>query len=277
FGDTMKVRGFKKSLFDVRGEGRDIRIVYSISDAVKIAKEDKNKNVVFLGIGFETTAPGTASVLLSDPPENFYVLSSHRYFPPALDALLSMGEIKLHGLIQPGHVSVVTGLSPYYVLLKKYNIPQVVSGFEPLDVLISVYMLAKQIKEDKPKVENEYSRVVKPEGNIIAQKYLNEVFEPADVRWRGFPNIKNSLMKIKKKFSEHDASLVFEDELKDVRLEEYNEPAGCRCSEILRGIVDSLDCKLFGKQCTPDHPVGPCMVSVEGNCNINFRYSNRRF
>lgn len=276
FGDAMKVTGYTKSLYQLKGEGADVGIVYSISDAVDMAKADPGKRVVFLALGFETTAPATASVLIHGVPENFYVLSSHRYFPPALDALLSLGEIRLDGLIQPGHVSVITGLSPYYHLLKKYRIPQAVVGFEALDMLLGVYILVQQILTNDPRVENEYTRAVNEEGNLIAQRYLQQVFEPADVEWRGFPVIKDSAMRLRSEFKAHDARAVFEDLLAEVDERDYEEPKGCRCNEILRGLVDSSDCPLFGKQCTPDHPVGPCMVSVEGNCNINNRYSYRR-
>ncbi|MHA1409986.1 MAG: hydrogenase formation protein HypD [Candidatus Odinarchaeia archaeon] len=275
FGDVVKVKGYKKSLYDLRGDGYSVHIVYSISDAVELAEQKTNEKIVFVAVGFDTTAPATASVLQGELPENFYVLSNHKYFPPALDTLLSMGEVKLDGLIQPGHVSVITGLKPYYDLLKKYSIPQVVSGFEPLDMLISVYMLAKQITENEPRVENEYTRAVREEGNKIAQRKLADVFEPIDVKWKGFPIIKKSGMKIRAKYREHDARVVFKDLIDPVKDIKYTEPKGCICNEILRGLKDSFDCKLFGKQCTPDHPVGPCMVSVEGNCNINLRYSNR--
>ncbi|MEM2109195.1 MAG: hydrogenase formation protein HypD [Candidatus Odinarchaeota archaeon] len=273
FGDAMRVTGFSKSLYDVRAEGADVNIVYSISDAVKLAETHPDKNIVFLAIGFETTAPATASTLLHGVPENFYVLSSHRYFPPALDVLLSLGEIRLDGLIQPGHVSVITGLSPYYELLKKYNIPQVIAGFEPLDLLLAVYSLSQQITAKSPRVENEYTRAVSEEGNVLAQKYLRQVFEPRDVVWRGFPLIRASGMCLKKEFSSHDARIFFEDIITEASVKHYEEPKGCRCNEILRGLVDSFDCPLFGNKCTPDHPVGPCMVSIEGNCNINYRYT----
>jgi hydrogenase expression/formation protein HypD len=275
FGDSMKLKGYEKSLYDARAEGYDVNIVYSISDAVKMAKDRPSKDLVFLALGFDTTAPTTASTLMGEIPDNFYVLSNHKYFPPALDSLLSMGEIKLDGLIQPGHVSVITGLKPYYHLLNKYKIPQVISGFEALDILISVYMLAKQIIEKNPRVENEYTRAVKEEGNKVAQKILNEVFEPIDVKWKGLSLIRKSGMKIRSKFKDHDAKVVFKDKIEEIKKLEFKEPKGCICNEILRGLKDSFDCKLFGKQCTPNNPVGPCMVSIEGNCNINLRYSKR--
>ncbi|MCS7116242.1 MAG: hydrogenase formation protein HypD [Nitrososphaerota archaeon] len=271
FGDVVRVPIEGGSLADLRGEGCDVRVVYSVEDAVKVAKST-NKNVVFMAIGFETTAPSTASVLINEPPENFYVLSCHRYVPPALDALLSMGELKLDGLIDPGHVSTIIGLKPYEVLTAKYRIPQVIAGFEPLDLLMAVFMIARQLSNGEAKVENEYTRLVRYEGNQKALSIMNSAFEPCDVAWRGFGVIKNSGMKIKKEFQGHDARLAFEDELKVIRDKEFKEPVGCRCSEVIRGLIYPQECPLFGKVCTPNRPIGPCMVSIEGSCNIEYKY-----
>ncbi len=266
FGDMIKVPSENKSFEKIRAEGGDIRIVYSISDAIKIANE---KEVVFFAVGFETTAPSTAITILNEP-KNFYIISCHRYIPPALDALLGMGEIKIDGIICPGHVSTIIGVKPYIPIAKKYKIPHVIAGFEPLDVLIAIYMIAKQIEEGRSQVENEYIRCVKYEGNEKAKEAINSVFQPIDEKWRGFPVIKKSKMKLKKKFEEYDAEKIFEDLLND--LEEPEEPKGCRCGEILRGLIYPKDCPLFGKICNPLHPVGPCMVSIEGACNIEYRY-----
>lgn len=271
YGDVVRVPVDGVSLADLRAEGCDIRIVYSAEDAVKIARST-HKPTVFMAIGFETTAPSTASVLLNDPPENFYVLSCHRYVPPALDALLGMGELKIDGLINPGHVSTIIGLKPYEPLSVKYRIPQVISGFEPLDMLVSVLMIALQIKRGEAKVENEYKRVVKYEGNIKALKALNDVFKPTDCVWRGLGLIKNSGMKIREMFEDHDARRVFEDKLKVLDSVKFDEPTGCRCSEVIRGLIYPQECALFGKACTPTRPVGPCMVSIEGSCNIEYKY-----
>jgi hydrogenase expression/formation protein HypD len=273
FGDMMNVPGEEKSLSDMKTEGYDVRTVYSIEDAVNIAYHNPSKNVVFMGIGFETTAPATAKTILNTPPKNFSILCCHRTMPYALKAILDIGEIKLDGLIEPGHVSTIIGIKPYEFISKDYGIPQVIAGFEPIDVLMSCWMLVKQIKLGKIFVENEYKRVVHHEGNIKAQKILNEVFEPCDMKWRGFPVINKSGLKIKKKFDYFDASVKFEDILKDLDSKELHEPEGCLCGELLRGLVRPFDCPLFGQACTPETPVGPCMVSVEGSCNIEYRYS----
>ncbi len=271
FGDLMKVPGEKQSLSDVRAEGGDVRIVFGVDDAVDIAKRSQ-KEVVFVGIGFETTAPTTASALLSDPPENFSVLSCHRTVPPALKAIASMGEIRLHGMIQPGHVSTIIGTAPYEFLSKEHRIPQVVAGFEPLDLMMAVYMLAKQQSEGRADVQNEYSRVVRAEGNPSALKALGDAFVPTDSVWRGFPVIPDSGLALRKELESHDAAKRFGDILAPILEKEYSEPEGCRCGEMLRGIITSEDCPLFGSTCTPQNPVGPCMVSREGSCYISHRY-----
>lgn len=275
YGDSSKVPGKHGSLFDLRGEGFDVRIVYGIEDAIQIAKET-DKEVVFMAVGFETTAPSTAITIMRSLPSNFSILCCHRYLPPALYSLLDMGEIKIHGLLEPGHVSAIIGVKPYQAILEKYNIPQVIAGFEPLDMLMSVYMLANQIKKGKAMVENEYTRVVRYEGNIKALKVMDEVFEPFDVDWRGFPNIPGSGMKIKNKFADIDARKIYEDELTDISYEVSEEIKGCKCGEVLRGLINSVDCPLFGEICTPTHPIGPCMVSIEGSCNIEYKYGSQR-
>jgi len=274
FGDMMNVPGQKHSLSDTKTMGHDVKIVYSVDDALKIAGKTK-KDVVFMAIGFETTAPSTASVILSNPPENFSILNCHRLIPPALKAIIEMGEVKLHGLIEPGHVSTIIGAKPYEFLSKDYGVPQVIAGFEPLDLMMGVYMLACQIKNKKAEVEIEYKRSVKYDGNKKAVKMMKDVFESYDIAWRGFPIIKNSGLKLKNTFQSYDARKKFEDELKELNNIEFKEPKGCRCGEMLRGLTNPDDCPLFGKSCTPAAPVGPCMVSREGNCNIMFRYSGR--
>ncbi len=271
FGDMIKVPGQKYSLADMRTQGYNVKIVYSIDDALKIANKTK-KEVVFMAVGFETTAPSTASAILNNPPKNFSILTCHRMIPPALKAIIEMGEVKLHGVIEPGHVSTIIGAKPYEFLSKKYHVPQVIAGFEPLDLMMGVYMLARQIKNKKAEVENEYKRSVEYEGNKKAVKMMNQVFETCDVAWRGFPVIKDSGLELKNNFESYDARKKFEDELKELTGVEFKEPKGCRCGEMLRGLIDPDDCPLFGKKCTPSTSVGPCMVSREGNCNIMFRY-----
>jgi len=275
FGDLMKVPGATGSLNDVKTEGADVRIVFGVDDAVELAKKT-DKEVVFMGIGFETTAPTTASAILSGPPNNFSVLSCHRTVPPALEAIAKMGEIKLDGMIQPGHVSTIIGTKPYEFLSKEYHMPQVVAGFEPLDLLMAVYMLAMQIAQRRAEVENEYSRVVKPEGNELALKAMDQAFEPSDVVWRGFPVIPRSGLSLKGEFEEHDARKRYDDLLKPVHKKKFHEMKGCRCGEMLRGITTSEDCPLFAKRCTPNNPIGPCMVSREGSCYISYKYLKKK-
>ena len=260
FGDMVKVPGINGSLADLRTQGFDIQIVYSISDAVKYAKTSGTETV-FMGIGFETTTPSTASVLLKKPPENFSILCCHRTVPNALKAIIEMGEVKLHGLIEPGHVSTIIGLKPYQFLSEQYKIPQVVAGFEPLDLLMGVFMLVKQIKEGRAAVENEYKRVVHEEGNTKAIEMLNSVFNASDVAWRGFPVIPASGLVLNDEFEIYDARKKYSDDLEEVGKIKYEEPKGCRCGEVLRGVIESNECPLFGTGCTPNNPIGPCMVS----------------
>jgi hydrogenase expression/formation protein HypD len=271
FGDLMRVPGREQSLNDIKAEGGDVRIVFGVDDAVEMARGSDN-DVVFAGIGFETTAPTTAAALLADPPDNFSVLSFHRVVPPALKAIASLGEIRLHGMIQPGHVSTIIGTRPYEFLSRDHKVPQVVAGFEPLDLMMGVYMLAKQISEGRAEVQNEYSRVVRREGNPSALKAMDDAFTPKDVRWRGFPVIPGSGLSIRPSLAEHDAYMRYEDTLAPIQDEEFEEPEGCRCGEMLRGLLTSEECPLFGHQCTPSTPVGPCMVSREGSCYISHRY-----
>ncbi|MGD9962619.1 MAG: hydrogenase formation protein HypD [Thermoplasmata archaeon] len=274
FGDVMRVPGENGSLNDAKAEGADVRVVFGVDDAVALAKRTRDE-VVFMGIGFETTAPTTASALLSDPPENFSVISCHRTVPPALAAIAGMGEVRLQGMIEPGHVSAIIGTRPYEFLSKQYNMPQVVAGFEPLDMMMGVYMIARQVKEGRAEVENEYSRVVHADGNPSAVKAIDDVFEPSDVIWRGFPVIPGSGLALRRRFEERDARKRFEDVLRPVEEKEYGEDEGCRCGEMLRGILTSEECPLFGTACTPETPMGPCMVSREGSCCIAYKYRKR--
>lgn len=276
FGDAVKVPGTKGSLMSAKGEGADVRIVYGVDDATSIAKKERKKEVVFFAIGFETTAPTTAAAILASPPENFSVLSTHRIMPPALEAIVKMGEIKLHGLIQPGHVSTIIGTRPYGFISKEYMIPQVVAGFEPIDVLMAIYMLARQNLEGRAQVENEYSRVVREEGNPKALAMLDRVFQKTDVAWRGFPVIPKSRLDLRPEFDDWNARKRYHEILGEIDYADYKEPPGCRCGELLRGLATPEECLLFGKKCTPDTPVGPCMVSREGSCNISFKYRKLR-
>jgi hydrogenase expression/formation protein HypD len=269
FGDMMTVPTPIGSLADVKAEGADVRVVYSVDDALRVAPSVKK--MVFMAIGFETTSPTTASAVLSGLPSNLSILSCHRILPPALDALLSLGEVRIDGLIQPGHVATIIGLEPFRRFSVDRKIPQVVAGFEPLDLLVSVLMMARQLAEGRHELENEYSRVVKPEGNPRAVEMLEKVFRPIDRNWRGFPIIPKSALELRPEYDRHNARLVHQDILANAP-EVKEENKGCRCGEVLRGMIDSQECPAFGKGCSPKRPMGPCMVSREGSCNIAYRY-----
>lgn len=276
YGDMLRVPGSTSSLAKEKARGGDIRIVYSPFEAVEIAKKNPGKNIVFLGIGFETTAPMTAQVIKNAPPGNFSVLCSHRLVPPAMELLLK-GGYDIDGFIDPGHVSTIIGTAPYVPLSEKYHIPQVISGFEPLDVLMSIFMLLGQIKNNTAIVENEYIRAVKPEGNLHARKLMDEVFEPCSKEWRGLPVIPDASLKIKPGFSEYDAEKRFDMLNPRINSGDYSEACGTDCplcGNILKGLSNPADCEMFGKLCTPENPVGACMVSSEGTCNIAYRYGN---
>lgn len=275
FGDMINVPGETQSLRSIKAEGCDVRTVYGIEDAVEIAEKNPSKDVVFMAVGFETTAPTTASVLLKKPPSNFSILCCHRTIPEALKAIIEMGEIKVDGLIEPGHVSTIIGSKPYEFLSKDYKVPQVIAGFEPIDVLMGAWMLVQQIEKGKAFVQNEYTRVVHKEGNVKAQQAMKKVFEPIDIKWRGFPVIPHSGLALRNDFVEYDARKIYEDELEELKEKELIEPEGCRCGELLRGLSTPFECPLFGQACTPESPVGPCMVSIEGCCNIEYRYSEK--
>ncbi len=272
YGDMINVPGEKSSLSKARREGAKVKVVYSVDDAVKIAKKIAEP-VVFMSVGFETTTPSIASMIKKGAPQNFFILPCHRLVPPALKAIMEMGEIKLDGLIEPGHVSTIIGMEPYIPLSKKYGIPQVIAGFEPLDLLMGIYMLIRQVKEGRADVENEYTRVVRREGNPKALQVMYEVFEPVDIQWRGFPTIPGSGLKIREKYIDHDAREEFKDILEPLKEKDFGERKGCLCGEVLRALKEPEDCPLFGKRCTPKNPMGPCMVSREGGCNIRYRFS----
>ncbi|MFH0904219.1 MAG: hydrogenase formation protein HypD [Methanobacteriota archaeon] len=266
YGDMLRVPGTTSSLAKEKANGGDVRVVYSPFEAADIARRNPDKQVVFLGIGFETTAPMTAHVL-KNATENFSVLCSHRLVPPAMELLLK-GGYDIDGFIDPGHVSTIIGISPYEKICEEFHTPQVIAGFEPLDVLMSIFMILEQLKNNTAKVENEYWRAVKPEGNMQALRVMNEVFEPCSKEWRGLPVIPGASLKLRTEFSEFDAEKRFD-------LTPEGEACGTdcpMCGSILKGISNPQDCELFGKLCTPENPVGACMVSSEGTCNIAYRY-----
>jgi len=270
FGDMLKVPGSHSSLQEVKANGADVRMVYSTMDALKIAEDNPGKSVVFLGIGFETTAPTIAASILQAEEngiKNYYVLSLHKLCPPVIRAVLDSGEVKLHGLICPGHVSAIIGSHPWEFIAQDYGIPCVVSGFEPLDILQCVNMLVAQIENSESKVEIAYRRGVHPEGNQQAIKLMEEVFETCPAEWRGIGEVPDSGLKVRKEYQPFDAEVAF-----DIDPGSPYEPEGCICGDILRGVKTPLDCRLFGKVCTPESPVGPCMVSSEGSCSAYYLY-----
>jgi hydrogenase expression/formation protein HypD len=270
FGDLIRVPGADSSLRNEQATGRDVRIVYSTFDALEIAKKNPDKNVVFLGVGFETTAPTIAASIQAAHDlnlKNYFVVNAHKLLPPALFTLAQNQEINVDGFILPGHVSVVIGVKAYIPFFEKYNIPCVIAGFEPIDILQAIHMLIQQIEGNVPKIENGYKRAVSFEGNPKAQSIMDMVFEPADAAWRGLGIIPLSGLKIRKEFEAFDAQKVF-----DIKLTESKEPKGCACGEILTGLKVPPQCPLYQKQCTPIHPIGPCMVSSEGTCAAYYRY-----
>jgi len=270
FGDMLKVPGSYSSLEKVGADGADVRMVYSTMDALNIAENNPTKSVVFLGIGFETTAPTIAASILQAEEKrirNYYVLSLHKLCPPVLRAILDSGEVKLHGLICPGHVSAIIGSHPWEFISRDYGIPCVVSGFEPLDILQCVDMLVAQIEKGESKVEIAYRRGVRPEGNQQALKLMGQVFEPCPAEWRGIGEVANSGLKLRNGYQRFDAELAF-----NIDPGPTYEPVGCICGDVLRGVKTPLDCPLFGKACTPEYPVGPCMVSSEGSCSAYYLY-----
>jgi hydrogenase expression/formation protein HypD len=270
YGDLIRVPGSSSSLDKEKAKGADIRIVYSVLDALKIADANQAKNVIFLGIGFETTAPGSAAGIMKAHMAqvfNFSVFSAHKIMPPPMAALIDEG-VDIQGYIGPGHVSTITGSHIFDFIPQKYGLGVVISGFEPLDLMQSIYMLVNQFETNKPKVEIQYSRAVKPEGNFKAQEMLTEVFEFRDDWWRGLGILQNSGLGINEKYAAFDAEKLY-----NVTVEPLKEDKGCICGVILKGTAKPSDCKLFGKACTPAEPVGACMVSNEGACAAYFKYS----
>jgi hydrogenase expression/formation protein HypD len=270
FGDLIKVPGTDSSLQKERAEGRDIRIVYSTFDALDIAAKNPNKQVVFLGVGFETTAPTIAASILSANEmnlKNYAVFCAHKLVPPALEALMQTRNVNIDGFILPGHVSVIIGLKAYQPFFEKYQAPCVIAGFEPVDILQAIFMLVEQIEAGKPKLENAYPRAVTVDGNQKARNIMQDVFATFDAGWRGIGTIPKSGLKIREEFADYDAKKVFE-----IKITDSMEPKGCACGEILTGLKIPPECSLYKKTCTPMEPVGPCMVSSEGTCAAYYRY-----
>ena len=270
FGDMLKVPGSYSSLQKARAEGNDIRIVYSTQDALQVARDNPQQSIIFIGVGFETTAPTIAMAVVQAEKENlrnFYVLCQLKTTPPAMRALLDLGEINLNGIICPGHVTTIIGTGPYEAYARDYGVACVVAGFEPVDILQAVEMLVQQIERDEPRVEIAYTRGVRPEGNLKALELMHGVFDTAWASWRGIGEIPHSGLKLKVKYARFDAGREF-----NVVLPPTREAPGCRCGEVLRGVIRPAECKLFGKTCSPENPIGPCMVSSEGSCAAYYQY-----
>ena len=270
FGDMTRVPGSSSSLLKEQAAGRDIRIVYSPLDALVIAQENPDREVVFVGVGFETTTPLVAMAIKRAQAlglTNFTVFAAHKNMPNALDILMGDPELKVDALILPGHVSTIIGVKPYQFLAEKYGIPGVITGFEPLDVLQGIAMIMRQLHEGRADIENAYARGVMPEGNPVALAAIDEVFDTCTATWRGLGPIEGSGYRIRDEFAQFDALVRFAP-----AIEETVEPKGCRCGDVLRGIMAPNECPLFRRVCTPENPVGPCMVSGEGSCAAYYRY-----
>ncbi|MBJ6723760.1 hydrogenase formation protein HypD [Geomesophilobacter sediminis] len=270
FGDMLRVPGSTSSLMHERARGGDIRIVYSPLDAVQVAVQNPGKKVVFLGVGFETTAPTIAGSILTAAKlglKNYFVLASHKTMPTPMALLSADPELSLSGYICPAHVSAIIGAHAYQPLVDQFRIPCVVTGFEPTDVMQGIEMLVRQAVAGDARVEIQYSRVVSWEGNPKAQQVLAEVFTPCDADWRGIGTLPGSGLKIADRYAAFDAERALA-----VEVEPLKEHQGCLCGEILKGKVNPSDCPLFGKACTPENPVGACMVSSEGSCAAAHKY-----
>jgi len=270
FGDMMRVPGSTSSLEKERSKGSDIKIVYSTMDAINLARKHFDKQVVFLGVGFETTAPTIAASVLRARElnlTNYTVLCAHKTMPNAMETIVSGEKVDLQGFICPAHVSTIIGSKPYEFLAKKYRQSCVIAGFEPLDVLEAVYMLIEQIKSGKPSVQIQYSRVTTAEGNLVALEIMDRAFEVCDTEWRGIGTIPGSGLKFREEFRTYDADVKF-----DVIVEPTQEETGCICGNVMQGISSPIDCPLFGTVCTPEDPVGACMVSSEGSCAASYKY-----
>ncbi len=271
FGDMMRVPGSHGSLLDAKAEGADVRFVYSPLDALKLARQNPDKQVVFFAIGFETTAPSTAVTLLRAREENirnFSVFCNHVTIIPAIKAILDSPDLRLDGFVGPGHVSMVIGMRPYTFIARDHHKPVVIAGFEPLDIIQTVYMIVKQIKEGRAEVENQYSRVVRPEGNVKALEAMARTMELRPFfEWRGLGFITHSALKLRAEFADWDAELRYE--VPGLRVA---DPKACQCGEVLKGVIKPWECKVFGTACTPETPIGTCMVSPEGACAAYFNY-----
>ena len=271
FGDMMRVPGGKGSFFDSKAKGADIRMVYSPLDSLKIARDNPDKKVVFMAIGFETTAPSTAMTVLraaADGLENFSIFCNHVTIIPAIKAILDSPDMRLDGFLGPGHVSTVIGCKPYEFIARDHNKPLVCAGFEPLDILASIYQLMIQLRDGRCEVENQYTRVVPWDGNLKALQVINEVMELRPYfEWRGLGFISHSALKVREAYAAFDAEEIFK--IPGIRVA---DPKACQCGEVLKGVIKPWECKVFGTACTPETPIGTCMVSPEGACAAYYNF-----
>lgn len=270
FGDLLRVPGSHSSLQQERAVGADVRIVYSTFDALKLARENPFRKVVFLAIGFETTAPTIAAAVAEADRlnlTNFCILAAHKLLPPALGALLGIGELNLQGFIYPGHVTTIIGTEAYEQVAREHGLPGVVCGFEPVDILETILLLVRQIEKNEARVEIQYQRGATAQGNPKARELLYQVFEPCSAVWRGLGAIPESGLTLRPAYRRFAAEDVF-----DLQVPPAKDHPGCGCGEVLRGMITPLECPLFRKACTPESPIGPCMVSTEGTCAAYFKY-----
>lgn len=274
FGDMMRVPGGEQSLYDARSEGADVRIFYSPMDALRLAMENKEQEVVFFATGFETTSPLIAATIFEAERcdvENFFVYSAHKLVPPALRALLNSDDVLVDGFILPGHVSTIIGKGPYEFMAEDYRKPGVITGFDAEDIIEGIFMLITQISQGEAAIEIQYKKVVREEGNPRAVSLIERYFEPSDAYWRGIGTIPGSGLKLKEEFSRFNAMERFHPDVPY-----HPEPEACSCGDVLRGVKIPLECPLFGSGCTPESPVGACMVSTEGSCAAYYKYGAYR-
>lgn len=270
FGDMLRVPGSRKDLLTVKSEGGDVRVVYSPMDAVRLAQENPQRQVVFFAIGFETTAPANAMAVVQADRlglKNFSVLVCHVLVPPAIRAVLGSLSNRVQAFLAAGHVCAITGMEPYRLLAEEYRVPIVVTGFEPLDILQGLLMCVRQLQQGRHEVENQYARAVRPQGNLPAIRQINKVFQPVPCKWRGIGEIPQSGLALREAYADYDAQRRFN--LEQITAE---EPAECIAGEVLQGHKKPHDCPVFGSRCTPDRPLGAPMVSAEGACAAYYRY-----
>jgi hydrogenase expression/formation protein HypD len=274
FGDMMRVPGTESSLLQEKSRGADVRVVYSPADALQLAAENPEKEVVFLGVGFETTVPVVAAALeqaVQEGLKNFSIFSVHKLVPPIMRVLLEDPDVKIDAFLNPGHVCAILGTEPFRFISEEYGKPCVVAGFEAVDILEALLMIVRQYREEKPAVEIQYKRAVRPEGNPVAVEFIDKYFTAADASWRGIGRVPESGLVLRDEYQQYDARKRF-----PVAVKPGKPRKGCSCGEVLKGLKLPYECPLFGKACTPVKPVGPCMVSTEGSCAAYYRYGRQK-